>query len=202
MPFRRHIALSEVLSAEYEYRCAICGATSNCPTEEAYPEYPKPTPSELAAYGRRVTKFLRRADTRREEFIEYYASWVAKLAEEMREEISKSPARVRLHCHEIWEYDDKIYVQRIAGFVALCVRCHQIKHWHLAGARKGRDGKIHQMGAWRWGLVNHHQFLLEDHFMWGNNCDLTILIEHIEEVAQTCFRRSQHEWRIEFGEFV
>lgn len=34
----------------------------------------------------------------------------------------------RLHCHEIFEYDDAEHVQRLVGFTALCNLCHRVKH--------------------------------------------------------------------------
>ena len=39
----------------------------------------------------------------------------------------------QLHCHEIWEYDDKKHKQALKGFIALCVLCHHVKHIGLAG---------------------------------------------------------------------
>src|SRR3972149_3120297 len=40
-----------------------------------------------------------------------------------------------LHCHEIWNYDDKSHIQKLKGFVALCELCHWVKHIGLAGIR-------------------------------------------------------------------
>ncbi len=34
----------------------------------------------------------------------------------------------KLHAHEIWEYDDENNVQKLVGLVALCSRCHLVKH--------------------------------------------------------------------------
>src|SRR5262245_27114426 len=42
-------------------------------------------------------------------------------------------AAERLHCHEVWTYDDVAHVQRLTGFVALCALCHHVKHLGLAG---------------------------------------------------------------------
>lgn len=30
--------------------------------------------------------------------------------------------------HEMWDYDDLHHVQRLKGLIALCPRCHQVKH--------------------------------------------------------------------------
>ena len=47
-----------------------------------------------------------------------------------------------LEAHEIWEYDDAAYVQKLSGLIALCSRCHGVKH--LAGTVtriRSRDGE-------------------------------------------------------------
>lgn len=33
-----------------------------------------------------------------------------------------------VECHEIWDYDDKQYHQKLVGMIALCPDCHQVKH--------------------------------------------------------------------------
>ena len=33
-----------------------------------------------------------------------------------------------VECHEIWQYDDKNHVQKLAGLIALCPDCHKVKH--------------------------------------------------------------------------
>jgi hypothetical protein len=45
-----------------------------------------------------------------------------------------------IECHEIWEYDDKNKVQRLVGLIALCPKCHNIKHIGRASAM-GRQGQ-------------------------------------------------------------
>lgn len=37
-----------------------------------------------------------------------------------------------VEAHEIWEYDDKRHIQKLAGMIALCPACHQVKHIGLA----------------------------------------------------------------------
>lgn len=34
--------------------------------------------------------------------------------------------------HEIWEYNDSKYIQKLIGLIALCQNCHQVKHIGLA----------------------------------------------------------------------
>src|SRR5712691_2581439 len=35
---------------------------------------------------------------------------------------------VTLYCHEIWQYDDTVHIQKLNGFIALCNMCHHCKH--------------------------------------------------------------------------
>jgi len=45
-----------------------------------------------------------------------------------------------LEAHEIWEYNDNALIQRLAGVVALCPRCHAVKHM-------GRTVSVSERGA-------------------------------------------------------
>jgi len=35
----------------------------------------------------------------------------------------------RLHAHEVWAFDDRGRIQRLAGFQCLCELCHDVKHF-------------------------------------------------------------------------
>lgn len=48
---------------------------------------------------------------------------------------------VTLQCHEIWKYDDEHHIQSLAGFVALCHLCHEVKHYGRSRI-KAREGKL------------------------------------------------------------
>jgi len=37
-----------------------------------------------------------------------------------------------VECHEIWEYDDEKKTQTLTGLIALCPKCHSVKHAGLA----------------------------------------------------------------------
>ena len=50
--------------------------------------------------------------------------------------------------------------------------------------------------------INPHVCHRNDHFTWVNDCGLDALIERVEEAADLCFLRSQHEWRVDFGEYA
>ena len=44
-----------------------------------------------------------------------------------------------MYCHEIWQYDDETWTQKLTGFIALCKMCHHCKHLGHANilAQKG-----------------------------------------------------------------
>lgn len=93
----------------------------------------------------------------------------------------------RLICHEIWEYDDLNYIQRLQGFIALCNLCDHVKHL----------GKATQLAAQ--GKLDMKK--VEEHFMRINNCDLETFKKYAIEVGQQHKERSKHEWRLDLGEY-
>ncbi len=86
----------------------------------------------------------------------------------------------RLQCHEVWEYDDERHVQRLAGLVALCSRCHEVKHIGLAGVW-GRGERA--MGH----LARVNGWSREDAEL------------YVEAVFETWHRRSRHDWILDIG---
>lgn len=88
-----------------------------------------------------------------------------------------------VHCHEKWEYDDKKYVQKLIGFIALCPLCHWVKHIGLAGIR-AREGKL-----------NFEQII--QHFMNVNNCNRKAFEEHRDDTFKKWQERSKHLWKLE-----
>lgn len=93
----------------------------------------------------------------------------------------------RLNCHEIWEYDDKKYIQKLKGFIALCDMCHHVKHIGLAGILAS-EGKL------------DYEKVIE-HFMKVNKCDRTIFERHKEKAFEQWEKRSSHEWQVDLGEY-
>lgn len=49
-----------------------------------------------------------------------------------------------LHCHELWEYDEQSYVQRLVGYAVLCPQCHEVFHFGRANA----IGRAEEALAW------------------------------------------------------
>jgi len=96
-------------------------------------------------------------------------------------------AEGRLNCHEIWEYDDKKHIQKLAGFIALCDLCHHVKHFGLANILAG-EGKL-----------NLEEVV--EHFVKVNKCDKSAFESHIDQAAAKWRERSQYDWKVELGEF-
>lgn len=88
-----------------------------------------------------------------------------------------------IHCHEKWEYDDKKYVQKLIGFIALCPLCHWVKHIGLAGIR-ARERKL-----------DFEQII--QHFMKVNSCDRKTFEEHRDDAFTKWQERSKHLWKVE-----
>jgi len=96
-------------------------------------------------------------------------------------------AKGRLNCHEIWEYDDKRHIQKLACFIALCDLCHHVKHFGLANILAA-EGKL-----------NLEEVV--EHFLKVNECDRGAFESHADQAAAKWRERSQYDWKVELGEF-
>lgn len=45
-----------------------------------------------------------------------------------------------VECHEVWHYDDEAHIQRLDRLIALCPRCHHVKHIGRISATEGQEG--------------------------------------------------------------
>lgn len=93
----------------------------------------------------------------------------------------------RLNCHEIWEYDDKKYIQRLVGFIALCDMCHHVKHIGLAGILANA------------GKLDYEKVV--EHFIKVNNCNRDTFEKHKEKAFDDWRERSSHEWHVDLREY-
>lgn len=51
-----------------------------------------------------------------------------------------------VECHEIWDYNDKTFIQKLTGMLSLCPACHQVKHMGFARVQgKGERAQKHLM---------------------------------------------------------
>jgi hypothetical protein len=90
----------------------------------------------------------------------------------------------KLNCHEVWEYNDKKHIQKLAGFLALCNLCHAVKHLGFAGlaASKNQGPSFDK---------------LANHFMKINNCSRQDFIKHQKQAYKIWEERSHFEWNFD-----
>ena len=71
-----------------------------------------------------------------------------------------------VECHEIWQYDDAKRIQKLMGLIALCPRCHEVKHIGFANTQgRGAIATAHLAKVNGWTLAEakwyvHQQFAL------------------------------------------
>ena len=93
----------------------------------------------------------------------------------------------KLHCHEMWDFDDESKTQRLAGLGTVCNMCHHAMHM-------GRSLQL--------ALTDHLDMnAVVDHFLKVNQCTQKTFEQHRREAAALFNERSNHEWRIDFGEY-
>ena len=106
--------------------------------------------------------------------------------------ICSSRGRI-LHCHEVWDFDDKKRLQKLIGLVALCEDCHNIVHWGrtISELRKRNFSGIY---------INE----LTKHFCKVNECTWADFDSHKVKVGAINFTRNQKgnkKWKIDWGLF-
>ena len=90
----------------------------------------------------------------------------------------------KLHCHELWDYDDARHIQSLRGLVALCTLCHHVKH--IGHARLLADQ----------GKLDYERVVA--HFLRVNGCDRATFERHRAAAFAQFDERSRHEWQIVF----
>lgn len=93
----------------------------------------------------------------------------------------------KMNLHECWSYDDQNCIQKLEGFILLCTMCHHVKHIGLAGilADQGKLGYDDVVA----------------HFCKVNACSMVDFTKHVDEVFVIWKKRSQYQWRQDFGEY-
>lgn len=94
----------------------------------------------------------------------------------------------KLHCHELWEFDDKSGVQKLTGLGTICNMCHHVAHFP-------RSMQLADAGQLDIKAVIAH-------FLKVNNCDMETLSKHLDEAQAVWVQRSKRKWRVDFGEFA
>mmetsp|Transcript_4520 Transcript_4520/g.28725 ORF Transcript_4520/g.28725 Transcript_4520/m.28725 type:complete len:291 (+) Transcript_4520:80-952(+) len=89
-------------------------------------------------------------------------------------------AKWPVECHEKWEYDPAHHVQKLVGLIALCPRCHQVKHL-------GRTMAVGQLDD----AIEHLQKV--------NGIGRELSNAYIREVFGIWKARSAHEWKLDLS---
>lgn len=85
-----------------------------------------------------------------------------------------------VECHEIWEYDDKAKIQKLVGLIALCTRCHQVKHFGLTQLRGYEDAAKRQLERVnKWGPLE--------------------VTSHIRDSVDLWMKRSRRKWKLDLS---
>jgi 5-methylcytosine-specific restriction endonuclease McrA len=85
-----------------------------------------------------------------------------------------------VECHEIWHYDDENLVQTLAGLIALCPSCHEVKHMGLAHVKDRGD-------------------IAAQHLARVNGWTMEETEKYIDEQFDVWRWRSKHEWALDIS---
>lgn len=85
-----------------------------------------------------------------------------------------------VECHEVWQYDDDARTQRLAGLVALCPACHEVKHF----------GRAHSIGRGQAAFA---------HLMRVNGWDVERARQHVDDAFTQWRARSQVQWTLDLS---
>lgn len=88
-----------------------------------------------------------------------------------------------VECHEVWNYDDANHIQKLLRMIALCPKCHAVKH---AGRSLMIDGEMDNI-------------LL--HFNKVNKCKnkWKTFNSHLSKCVQIWHARSAFEWKLDIS---
>jgi hypothetical protein len=95
---------------------------------------------------------------------------------------------VTLYCHEIWQYDDTLHIQKLSGFIALCNMCNYCKHMGRASVL-AREGKLDFKKV-------------AEHFMRVNQCSYEEYEAYRNEAFKTWRERNQYTWTTDFAAYA
>lgn len=93
----------------------------------------------------------------------------------------------KMNLHEIWDYDDVKYIQRLIGFILLCEMCHHVKHIGLTGILANQ------------GKLDYNK--IKEHFCTVNSCSEKEFDEHVNDAFMIWRNRSKHQWKQDFGDY-
>lgn len=86
-----------------------------------------------------------------------------------------------VECHEVWEYDEKTHVQKLARMIALCPDCHSVKHL----------GRAQFVGIYEKAFK---------HLMKINGWDKHTAEQYVKNIFIQWENRSKHQWKLDLDE--
>ncbi len=69
-----------------------------------------------------------------------------------------------VECHEIWSYSDITHTQKLEGLIALCDRCHEVKHAGFAQVRGRLNSVYAKLCAVNGWSVQEAQYYVKESF--------------------------------------
>ena len=85
-----------------------------------------------------------------------------------------------VECHETWSYDDKKKIQKLEGLIALCPKCHMVKHMGFAYI-KGNGEKA------------------KNHFIKINKISENKANKYIKDAFSLHHKRSLYDWSVDIS---
>ncbi len=206
----------------YGHRCAICGSDPKALSEEKDPwrRSPEACRKFVERHGEEFAIHLRTPKYR----LECHEEW--RYDEETGTQSVADLLPLCTPCHQVkhwnWaathlstpsELEKKVRSGEVTFKEAMRETRRLFEESLLAGDARAVEGYLIKgrpyYGVWtdaekfaQWQQLNFNRYFLEEHFMWVNGCGLDILVAHVEEAAELCFRRSLRYWRVDFGEFA
>jgi hypothetical protein len=89
-----------------------------------------------------------------------------------------------VECHEIWQYHDHTRVQQLLGLIALCPKCHEVKHIGRAQASgHGERALKHLMKVNGWSRKEANEYIQKSYLVWNERSrfDWILDISWLEE---------------------
>ena len=86
-------------------------------------------------------------------------------------------SNIEVHCHEVWDYDDKKHLQKLIGLRCLCWECHRTTH--LSDPGIGGDLKTLK------------------HLVRVNGITLFKANRIVRRAYKQVMERSKHEWKLD-----
>lgn len=87
-------------------------------------------------------------------------------------------SNMEVHCHEVWDWNDKKHIQKLIGLRCLCWKCHEATHMMRSGTKLLELMGIH-------------------HFAHVNNITIFKANRIIRAAYKQVMERSKHEWELD-----